>query len=60
MFEVIVDKLNKLLVSPKIFLSSSYQKYVESTEIKLFNLSFKTHCTPLQQLKIYVKFFTSL
>ena len=31
-FHVIVDKLNKLLVSTKMFLSSSYQKYVRSTE----------------------------
>ena len=44
-FHIILDKHNKLLASPKTFLvRSSYQKYVKSTEIKLFR---KTHCTTL-------------
>ena len=52
-FHIIVDKHDKLLASPKTFLvRSSYQKYFKSTEIKLFNLFCKTHCTPFQQLKI--------
>ena len=44
-----MDKLNKLLVSTKMFLSSSYQKYVRSTEKALKFLE-DAHFVPLHQI----------
>ena len=60
---IIVDKLNELLVYPHITFMRSCTKLVKCdylTQKKLFDLYFKIHWTPLEHIKLYAKFFTSL
>ena len=63
MIHILAQKVNNLLVYPQITFGGVVRKYIKCddlSQINVLDLSLKSNSGHLQQLKIHLKFFSSL